>query len=96
MPISYGMFSPGEQGIDSGPNKRQWVDLGAHTDACMVRPETCGAAGGAISFWIKFIDCPNNGGIISSRGTGRRGLLFHCRPTNIVYAIKMLNFTLFW
>ena len=89
------MFYQVNKALTLNRHKRQWVDLGVHTDACMVRPGTCGTAGGTISFWIKFIDCPNNGGIISSRGAGRQGLLFHCRPTNIVYAIKMLNFNLF-
>ena len=29
--------------------RRQWVDLGIHTEACMTDPRTCGAAGGAVS-----------------------------------------------
>ena len=44
--------------------KRQWVHLGIHTEACMTRPETCGAAGGAISLWVRVTDCDD--GIISS------------------------------
>ena len=31
----------------------QWIDLGNHTEACMTRPETCGAAGGAVSLWVR-------------------------------------------
>ena len=38
--------------------KNQWIDLGVHTEACMTRPETCGAAGGTISLWVKQIECP--------------------------------------
>ena len=41
--------------------KSQWVDLGLHTDVCMTRPETCGAAGGAISLWVNVTYCPQYG-----------------------------------
>ena len=38
--------------------KKQWVDLGIHTEACMTRPETCGAVAGAISLLVKLTgDC---------------------------------------
>ena len=33
--------------------RRQWVDLGILEDACITRPETCGAAGAAVAFWIR-------------------------------------------
>ena len=89
------MFYQVNKALALNRHKRQWIDLGVHTDACMTRPETCSSAGGAISVWIKFIDCPNHGGIISSRGTWKRGLLFSCSSTNILYDIKMLNFNLF-
>ena len=47
--------------------KSQWVDLGYHTEACMTQPETCGAAGGALSLWVNLIDCNGDRpGIISS------------------------------
>ena len=46
--------------------RNQWVDLGIHSEACMTRPETCGTAGGAISLWVKVIDCPRYAGIIPS------------------------------
>ena len=48
--------------------RSQWVDLGIHTEACMTRPETCGAVGGSISLWANLIDC-TFGGIISSSGS---------------------------
>ena len=32
----------------------------------MTRPETCSAAGGAISMWAKVTDCPSRCGIVSS------------------------------
>ena len=37
--------------------KRQWIDLGIHTEACMTQPETCGSSGGAVSFWINVVNC---------------------------------------
>ena len=52
--------------VSTDRTRSQWVDLGIHTEACMTRPETCGAAGGAINFWIRLIDCPDEGGVISS------------------------------
>ena len=41
----------------------------------MTRPETCGTAGGAVSFWVKMVaDCPDVSGIISSYDyTSHRG-----------------------
>ena len=45
----------------------QWIHLETHPDAaCMTRPETCGAAGGAISLWVNVIDCPQTAGIVTS------------------------------
>ena len=32
----------------------------------MSDPRTCSSAGGAISLWVKVIDCPSRGGIVSS------------------------------
>ena len=44
------------------------MDLGVLTKACISRPETCGAAGAAIAFWMRI---PHSdelwGGIISSQ-----------------------------
>ena len=55
--------------------KKQWVDLGVHTEACMTRPETCGAPGGAISVWINAIECPVYCGIMSTdQASGSSGL----------------------
>ena len=45
---------------------KQWIDLGIDTDVCMTDPRTCGAAGGAISLWVKVIDCATSSGIVSS------------------------------
>ena len=46
--------------------KSEWIDLGIHTDIFMTRPDTCDAAGGAISLWVKVIDCATSSGIVSS------------------------------
>ena len=33
--------------------RSQWVDLGILQEACNTRPETCGAAGGAVAFLMR-------------------------------------------
>ena len=57
---------------------KQWIDLGIHTEACMTRPETCGAAGGAISLWMNIIDCPYDAGILSSHKSLTTGFRTIC------------------
>ena len=47
-------------------NLGQSIDLGVHTEAFMTRPETCGAAGGAISLWVKIDDPFGYHGIITT------------------------------
>ena len=32
----------------------------------MTQPETCGVAGGAITMWLKVIDCPLGAGIFTT------------------------------
>ena len=44
---------------------KQWVDLGVLQEACITRPETCGAAGGAVSLWARLRVCDGFCGIIS-------------------------------
>ena len=51
-----------------------WIDLGIHTEVCMTRPQTCDVAGGALSFWMKLIECPDKAGIISSSKFNTTGL----------------------
>ena len=70
--------------------KSQWVDLGIHTEACMTRPETCGAAGGSISVWVNVIVF-NWGGIISSFGSST-GLRIGCRSSEIRYGCHLLQY----
>ena len=57
----------------------------------MTRPETCGAAGGAISVWVNVVDC-HFGGIISSGAVitsynyyGKTGLQIHCYNNELRY-----------
>ena len=53
--------------ISLNHTRRQWVYLGILTTACIARPETCDAAGGAVAFWMR-IDYNDDQyrGIISS------------------------------
>ena len=54
----------------------------------MTQPDTCDEAGGAISMWIKVIDCPINEscGIITTLQGGRfHGFLIRCFEGNIRY-----------
>ena len=53
----------------------------------MTRPESCGAAGGAISLWLNVIDCTSVGGIISSFSF-RTGLYILCYSNDMQYDIQ--------
>ena len=44
----------------------------------MTQPETCGAAGGTISLWVKISNCRNYDGIISTRGYNEYGQVIYC------------------
>ena len=66
--------------------KRQWIDLGTRTEACMTQPETCGATGGAISMWLKIVDCPEGCGVISSHESGT-GCIIYCHPAALKYLV---------
>ena len=64
--------------VSTNISRSQWVDLGIHPEACMTLPETCGASGGAVSFWMKLVDCHDFGGIISSLTLNETGLRVYC------------------
>ena len=52
----------------------------------MTRPDTCGAAGGAISLWLNFLECTSPyGGIVSSRTPSTRGSIIFCASGGIWY-----------
>ena len=54
----------------------------------MTRPETCDAAGGAISLWMKVTDCPPYSGIVSSiQFSGTTGSHIYCSSGSIWYDI---------
>ena len=48
-------------------NAGEWIELGVHYEACMTDPQTCGAAGGAISIWIRIHSFDYHGGILTTR-----------------------------
>ena len=45
----------------------QWVELLDLSDACLMRPETCGAEGASLTAWIKVFKYYSKIRIISSR-----------------------------
>ena len=50
----------------------------------MTLPDTCGAAGGAISFWMKLFSCDGTGSILSTvDGGGYSGTTFYCLGRSI-------------
>ena len=65
--------------------RSQWVDLGYNTNVCIALPEICGAAGGAISLWMKMMDCSGYQGIISTHNSARTGLILFCNGDNLQY-----------
>ena len=74
--------------------RRQWIDLGIRTEACMTRPDTCGAAGGAISLWVRFSDCLDWAGVISTYEVGtrlKRGTLNYELGLIKVFTLSLLS-----
>ena len=57
--------------------RKQWVDLGVQTQACLVLPETCGPEGAAVALWLYVYNCNNLGGIISSYDQ-TSGMMIQC------------------
>ena len=46
---------------------------------CLSQPESCGAAGGAVSMWLKIIDCYGAGGILETNNIDRSlGFVMFC------------------
>ena len=75
---------------------RQWIDVGIHTEACMTKPETCGSAGGAVSFWINVVNCTGVlylGGLITTRTAGPGFHVFCHAPTGLLgYVSYVTNY----
>ena len=72
--------------MDLNKSKSQWIDLGFHPEVCLAQRYGCGVAGGAISLWLKLIEC---GGIITTRtGSGQSGGFFLATGLNI-YCVRL-------
>ena len=76
--------------------RRQWVDLGILEEACIIRPETCGAAGGAVAFWMRTNhDEGTQHGIISSqsRSDGAAYFLIFRKTVDLRYTtgLELIN-----
>ena len=65
-------------GISTDGFHEQWIDLGIHTEACMTRPDTCGAAGGAVSLWLKENRCTDVSGMLTSKISTGTGFNIYC------------------
>ena len=61
--------------VNLNHTQKQWLDFGEHTEACMTRPGTCGAEGGAVSYWMNLFQAGRyyRAGVISSRKGGHAG-----------------------
>ena len=64
-------------------NHERWVDFGIISDACLVQPVTCEPGGAAVALWAKLVNCPWQGGIISSQTAGKTGFQIICYTTDI-------------
>ena len=65
--------------VSTNASRSQWIDLGIQAEACMTRPQTCGEAGGAVSMWVKVINCPVGHGIIGTNQVElSNGLVVDC------------------
>ena len=73
--------------VSTDRNLNQWIDLGIHTDVCITRPDTCGAAGGAVSLWLRLLDCGEGqlSGLITSTpdSFGSTGFIIACAQGRI-------------
>ena len=61
--------------------EKQWVNMGTFSPlACFVIPTTCGAAGGALTVWMKILECPDETGVITSLNVSNfsEGFLVTC------------------
>ena len=65
--------------IKTEKGNRQWASLGDLTDSSCMATGSCGAAGGAISCWVKVNYCPGDGGIVSSFDSSGSFSALSCR-----------------
>ena len=43
-----------------------WLDLGDQSQACIVKPETCGTQGGTLSVWYRVLDFQEYSAVIGN------------------------------
>ena len=61
----------------------------------MARPETCGAAGGAFSLWVKVTESSSYTGILSSyQASGSSGIALQLSSKNFMYVTLILHMLL--
>ena len=70
--------------------KSQWVDLGDGGEACIIQPDTCGAAGGAVAFWarVTYMDSHTRGIISSKSNDSVTGIMVE--TTNVQIDIRFV------
>ena len=75
-------------GVGTDRFQEPWIDLGIQTGACMTQLDTCGAAGGAISMWLKIHGEDDTTGVITSMdqidGYFTTGFQFRCNGDQCV------------
>ena len=71
--FSYYLLNQVNSALTLNHTRRKWIDLGIHTEVCITHPETCGAAGGAISLWVNIAEgLTSTPEIVSSRSQQTR------------------------
>ena len=61
--------------------RKQWLDLGIQTEACLTQLDTCGSTGGALSMWIKLGSSSYTGIITTKQNNEASG--FHLEATRV-------------
>ena len=70
--------------------RKQWVDLGVQTQACLVLPETCGPDGAAVALWVYLRNCAYYRGIISSFHL-TTGFMIFCISNHAIRYVSFVN-----
>ena len=53
-------------GVSTNLAREDWINLGIHLEVCLTHPESCGAAGGAISLWFRLNGYSIAGAIVTT------------------------------
>ena len=64
--------------ISTDRAQSEWVNLGVHLEICMTHPESCGAAGGAISVWFRIVACSLAGAVVTTVSNSTAGYHIYC------------------